>query len=82
MALHQSHTQLHKDSVHPQTKYDPSSGRPICGKFNTAQGCTMRNGKFAHVCRSCFKPHSDHTHKSQRTPSSMPDAATAAKNGD
>ena len=71
-----------KDSVHPQTKYDPSSGRPTCGKFNTAQGCTMRNCKFAHVCRSCFKPHSDHTHKSQRTPSSMPDAATAAKNGD
>ena len=44
-----------KDSVHPQTKYDPSSGRPICGKFNTAQGCTMRNCKFAHVCRSCFQ---------------------------
>ena len=71
-----------KDRVHPQTKYDPSSGRPICGKFNTAQGCTLRNCKFAHVCRSCFKPHSDHTHKSQRTPSPMPDAATAAKNGD
>ena len=61
-----------KDSVHPQTKYDPSSGRPIYGKFNTAHGCTMRNCKFAHVCCSCFKPHSDHTHKSQRTPSSMP----------
>ena len=77
-ALHQSHTQLLR-IVHPQTKYDPSSGRSICGKFNTAHGCTMCNCKFAYVCHSCFKPHSENTYKSQRTLSSMTDAATAAK---
>ena len=52
-------------SSHPHTRYDPGSGKPICGRFNTPQGCSMHSCKFAHVCRTCYKPHSDATHKSQ-----------------
>ena len=29
-------SQVSKPSQHPQTKYDPTSGKPICGRFNTA----------------------------------------------
>jgi hypothetical protein len=55
-------------STHPQTKYDPSSGKPICGRYNTPQSCQLRNCRFAHVCRSCFGGHSDMVHNQQPPP--------------
>ena len=68
-----------KPNQHPQTKYDPTSGKPICGRFNTASGCALRGCKFAHICRTCFKSHSDASHHTQSaTPS--PNPPTAQKN--
>ena len=71
-------SQVSKPSQHPQTKYDPTSGKPICGWFNTASGCALRGCKFAHICRTSFKSHSDSSHHTQSaTPS--PDPPTAPK---
>ena len=59
--------QASKPSHHPQTRFDPASGKPICGQFNTSAGCMLTACKYAHVCRSCFKAHSDQTHKQPAT---------------
>ena len=48
---------------HPQTKFDPQSGKPICGQFNSSKGCQLQCCKFAHVCRACYDPHSFVSHK-------------------
>ena len=69
-------SQVSKPSQHPQTKYDPTSGKPICGRFNTASVCALRGCKFAHICRTCFKSHSDSSHHTQSaTPSPNPPTA-------
>jgi len=43
---------------HPQMRYDPGTGKPICGQYNSSKGCQLQRCKFAHVCRACFKSHS------------------------
>ena len=48
---------------HPQTKFDPRSGKPICGRSNTPIGCKLPQCKSAHVCRMCYSIHSITSHK-------------------
>ena len=50
---------------HPQTKFDPRSDKPICGRFNTPIGCKLPRCKFAHLCRMCYSTHSITSHKDQ-----------------
>ena len=50
-------------SSRPQTLFDPSSGKPVCGRFNTPAGCKLPHCKFAHVCRACYGTHSINGHK-------------------
>jgi hypothetical protein len=46
-----------------QSKFEPSTGRPICEKWNARWGCTLKNCRYAHVCLSCYAPtHTDMTH--------------------
>ena len=40
-------------------KYDPSSGKIICRKYNSAGGCDLRGCKFRHVCTTCYADHPD-----------------------
>ena len=35
-------------------KFDPSSGKPICIKWNGATGCNFRDCKYAHICMECY----------------------------
>ena len=42
-----------------KNKYDPSSGKPVCKKFNSPAGCDFKHCKFAHVCQSCYGSHVD-----------------------
>ena len=35
-------------SSRPQTLFDPLSGKPVCGRFNTPAGCKLPHCKFAH----------------------------------
>jgi hypothetical protein len=58
-------------SSHPQTRFDPSTGKPVCGQYNTMSGCRMKHCNYAHVCRSCFKPHS-FTHHSEASGAQPP----------
>ena len=60
--------QASKPSHHLQTSFDLVSGKPIYGRFNTTTGCMLHGCKYAHVCHSCFKAHSDQTHKQLATP--------------
>ena len=53
------------NTQHPQTKFDPQSGKPICGQYNSNKGCQLQRCKFAHVCRSCYNPRSFSNHKEQ-----------------
>ena len=48
---------------HRQTKFDPDSGKPICGRFNTPIGCKVPWCKFAHVCHMWYSTHSITSHK-------------------
>ena len=50
-------------SSRPQTLFDPRSGKPVCGRFNTPAGCKLPHCKFAHVCRACYGTHSINGHK-------------------
>ena len=56
---------------HSQHRYDPKSGRVICGKFNGRNGCTLPHCRYAHVCGSCYDPaHGEfsHRHAHQKQP--------------
>ena len=37
-----------------QNVIDPSSGKPVCYKWNTPAGCQLQACRYAHVCLSCF----------------------------
>ena len=50
---------------HPQNKFHPQRGKPICGQFKSNKGCQLQRCKFAHVCRACYNPHSFSNHKEQ-----------------
>ncbi len=66
----QNSNQHRNESSYPQTKYDPSSGKPVCNRFNSPNGCRMRNCRFMHVCKLCFsKDHSGLLHRNQNTTS-------------
>jgi hypothetical protein len=52
----------------PGDKFDPSSGKPICKKWNSASGCNFRNCKYAHICMECYT--SVHTQVMHPTPAS------------
>ena len=78
-ASHQSHTQL----LRTVSTLKQSMTLLVAGQFvgnsmppRVVPCATANSPMFAALA---FKPHCDQTHKSQRTPSSMPDAATAAK---
>jgi hypothetical protein len=46
-----------------RSTFEPSTGRPICEKWNSRWGCTLKNCRYAHVCHSCYSPsHTDMTH--------------------
>ena len=52
------------DQQHNQHRYDPKSGRVICGKFNGRNGCTLPHCQYAHVCGSCYDPaHGEFSHR-------------------
>ena len=44
---------------------EPHSGRIICSRWNSVQGCPLYACKFLHVCRTCFSDdHPHHRHHS------------------
>jgi hypothetical protein len=46
-----------------RSMFEPRTGTPICEKWNSRWGCTLKNCRYAHVCRSCYSPsHTDMTH--------------------
>ena len=53
------------NTPHPQTKFDPRSCKPICGRFNTPIGCKLPRCKFAHVCHIRYSTHNITSHKDQ-----------------
>ncbi len=56
------------EGSNPQTKYDPISRKPVCNRYNSSQGCTMKNCRYAHMCRVCFsRDHTQITHRSHMT---------------
>jgi hypothetical protein len=43
---------------------DPRTGKPICLRFNSTQGCTLRMCRFSHVCKVCLATsHSEQGHR-------------------
>jgi len=68
---HSSHKPANA-TTHPQQKFDPRTGKPICGQFNSVKGCQLPHCKFAHVCRTCFGAHGFPKHK-DLAPTSPPD---------
>jgi hypothetical protein len=44
-----------------------SSGQPLCGSFNSANGCKRQACKYAHVCRICEGRHPASQHKTDET---------------
>ena len=43
-----------QDHTSQRSRVDPSSGREVCGRFNSQAGCQIRNCKYTHVCRVCY----------------------------
>ena len=67
------------DTSNSHSKFDPASGKPVCNRYNSVQGCRMRNCRYVHVCRVCFSR--EHTGVSHRSPSITTTQAPGSKNG-
>ena len=68
-------TKTNATSTHAQTRYDPETGKPICGRFNTQNGCSYgQKCNFVHKCKACFKQHSyvNHSDASHAKPTPKP----------
>ena len=58
--LGQSTNEYSKEEQPPQKRpkkdstFNPASGRPICGRWNSSQGCTEVRCRYEHVCKACF----------------------------
>ena len=49
-----------------KNKYDPGSGKPICIKWNGANGCNFPDCKYAHICMECYTTaHTQVVHRSR-----------------
>ena len=44
-----------------QSRMDPTSGKPVCIRFNKSM-CTTDACRYAHVCMTCLGPHPDTKH--------------------
>jgi hypothetical protein len=60
--LSKSNKRPYQESVH-----NPRTGRQICGRFNSTQGCQMAECKFDHVCKICFASHPRSQHDKPET---------------
>ena len=68
-----------RHSSNARSTYDPSTGQEICGKFNGRYGCSLRNCRYAHVCRSCFShSHGEFRHRNAGT-STQPESTQINK---
>ena len=48
-------------------KFNPSTGTPICEKYNGKNGCNFTNCRYAHVCMLCYdKNHNEFNHKTDQ----------------
>lgn len=48
------------------SRYDPQTGKQVCGKWNSQAGCDFPRCNYAHVCLTCFKSdHPKHMHGTQ-----------------
>lgn len=48
-------------SSSPQQRIDPTTGRPVCIRFNRA-GCSSEVCRYTHVCLTCLGPHPESQH--------------------
>ena len=74
-------TKSNTASTHAQTRYDPETGKPICGRFNTQNGCSYgEKCSFVHKCKACFKHHSYVNHSDAQSAKPTPKATDTEKN--
>lgn len=49
-----------------RNRYDPSTGKIVCERFNGRAGCRSTNCRYAHVCLVCFRTsHGSSNHRRQ-----------------
>ena len=58
---HATKTQTGSKQTPKQVVYPPS-GKPVCGRFNSKQGCDQDSCVYEHVCKQCFAKHSQQVH--------------------
>ena len=52
----------------PANVIHPKSGKPVCGRWNSASGCNGEGCHYAHVCKKCFaENHTQSFHWDQST---------------
>ena len=45
----------------PTSVVHPKTGKPICGKWNSTNGCDYDNCRYVHACKTCFAENHNQT---------------------